>query len=411
MINCEAYTMSKNYRYFLWHAFFLAIAIVFTEINTVIPSLILKAGGNEILLGFLTSILVGFPFITKFFFAFFLHSRERKKPYLLMGINIRVISLFLVGFITGNANNIDERLLIVMIFVLMGFFSVGGAFAGISYVDLLGKTVAPAKRRFTMSIKQFLDAIATLLFGFAARFVLGYFKYPENYSLMFFIAAGALLIASGGFWMIKEQKLPLKTEKLKIRDMFHVIKDLSKKDKNLFYYILFLNLSAFSQTTIPFYLAFAKSGFGLSGAEIGNYMILQVIGMIVATPLWYLVSKRGGFKRVIRNCLILAATTPIYALIASNFGLTFYSMTFLFTGFSLSARKIAVEGLLIEISEDHNRALYSGISGAFSVVSAVFPILSGIFISILGYNIIFVIVALLILTGLIPLSKIKYAEG
>jgi MFS family permease len=124
-----------------------------------------------------------------------------------------------------------------------------------------------------------------------------------------------------------------------------------------------------------------------------------------------LVSKRGGFKRVIRNCLILAATTPIYALIASNFGLTFYSMTFLFTGFSLSARKIAVEGLLIEISEDHNRALYSGISGAFSVVSAVFPILSGIFISILGYNIIFVIVALLILTGLIPLSKIKYAEG
>jgi len=401
--------MSKNYRYFLWHAFFLAITIAFTEINTIIPSLILKAGGNEILLGFLTSILVGFPYITKFFFAFFLHSRERKKPYLLMGINIRVISLFLVGFITGNAKNIDNTFLIVMIFVLMAFFSIGGAFAGISYVDLLGKTVATSKRRFTMSIKQFLDAIATLFFGFAARFVLGNVNYPKNYSLMFLIAGCALLIASGGFWMIKEQKVSQKKEKLKIKDMFRVIKDLNKKDKNLFYYILFLNLSAFSQTTIPFYIAFAKNGFGLSGTEIGNYMILQIIGMIVATPLWYLISKKGGFKRVIRNCLILAAITPIYALVASNFGLTFYTLTFLFTGFSLSARKIAVEGLLIEITKDDNRALYSGISGAFSIVSAVFPILSGIFISILGYNIIFVAVALLILTGLIPLSKIKYA--
>ena len=90
--------------------------------------------------------------------------------------------------------------------------------------------------------------------------------------------------------------------------------------------------------------------------------------------------------------------------------MTYYALTFLFTGFSLSARKIAVEGLLIEITKDDNRALYSGISGAFSIVSAIFPILSGIFISILGYNIMFVAVALLILTGLIPLSKIKTAN-
>jgi len=402
--------MSKNYMFFWWHAFFLAITIVFTEINTVIPSLILKAGGNEILLGFLTSILVGFPFITKFFFAFFLHSRPRKKPFLLIGIYVRTISLFSIGFITGNAKDINDALMITIIFVLMGFFSVGGAFAGISYVDVLGKTVLESKRRLTMSVKQFISAISTLVFGFAARYVVSGFDYPKNYSYMFLIAGSALLIASFGFWKLKEEKIEKKIEKIQLKNVFNIIKDLNKKDKNLFFYIIFLNLSAFSQTTIPFYIAYAKNGFGLTGQEVGNYMIFQVIGMIVATPIWYFISKRGSFKRIIKNCLILASITPLYALLSMNFGINFFIFTFLLTGFSLSARKIAVEGLLIEISQDNNRALYSGISGAFSIVSALFPILSGILISFLGYNFIFILVSVLVFSALIPLSKIKYSS-
>lgn len=402
--------MSRNYIFFWWHAFFLAITVVFTEINTVIPSLILKAGGNEILLGFLTSILVGFPFITKFFFAFFLHSRQRKKPFLLVGIYVRTISLFLIGFITGNAKGINDTLMITIIFVLMGFFSIGGAFAGISYVDVLGKTVHKSKRRLTMSVKQFISAVSTLLFGFAARYIVGNFEYPKNYSYMFLIAGSSLLIASFGFWKLKEDRVQKEIKKVKLRNIFKILKDLNKKDKNLFFYIIFLNLSAFSQTTIPFYISFAKNGFGLTGEEVGNYMIFQVIGMIIATPLWYFISKKGSFKRIIKNCLILASVTPIFAIISMNLGINFYLFTFLLTGFSLSARKIAVEGLLIEISQDNNRALYSGISGAFSIVSALFPILSGILISYLGYNIIFIFVSILVFSALIPLSKIKYSS-
>jgi MFS family permease len=402
--------MSKNYIYFWWHAFFLAITVVFTEINTVIPSLILKAGGNEILLGFLTSILVGFPFITKFFFAFFLHSRPRKKPFLLIGIFVRTVSLFSIGFITGYAKNMNDTLMITIIFVLMGFFSIGGAFAGISYVDVLGKTVHESKRKITMSVKQLITAISTLIFGFAARYVVSAYEYPTNYSYMFLIAGTSLLIASIGFWKLKEDRIEKKIEKIKLKNIFKIIKDLNKKDRNLFFYIIFLNLSAFSQTTIPFYIAYAKKGFGLTGEEVGNYIIFQVIGMIVATPIWYYISKNGSFKRIIKNCLILAAITPIYALLSMSFGVNLYIFTFLLTGFSLSARNIAVEGLLIEISQDDNRALYSGISGAFSIVSAIFPILSGIFISILGYNFIFILVSILVFSALLPLSKIKYSS-
>jgi predicted MFS family arabinose efflux permease len=249
-----------------------------------------------------------------------------------------------------------------------------------------------------------------LIFGFAARYVVSAYEYPTNYSYMFLIAGTSLLIASIGFWKLKEDRIEKKIEKIKLKNIFKIIKDLNKKDRNLFFYIIFLNLSAFSQTTIPFYIAYAKKGFGLTGEEVGNYIIFQVIGMIVATPIWYYISKNGSFKRIIKNCLILAAITPIYALLSMSFGVNLYIFTFLLTGFSLSARNIAVEGLLIEISQDDNRALYSGISGAFSIVSAIFPILSGIFISILGYNFIFILVSILVFSALLPLSKIKYSS-
>jgi len=48
-----------NFRAFLWHAVFLALASNFMDIDTIIPSMLIKAGGTSIHLGFLTAIMLG----------------------------------------------------------------------------------------------------------------------------------------------------------------------------------------------------------------------------------------------------------------------------------------------------------------------------------------------------------------
>ncbi|MBW2296626.1 MAG: hypothetical protein JRF32_03330, partial [Deltaproteobacteria bacterium] len=82
-----------NFIAFLWHALFLAFVTTFIDVNTVFSSLILKIGGTSIHVGVLTGIAVGLPLITQIFFAGFLAGRPRKKPFLLMGIYLRVLSL------------------------------------------------------------------------------------------------------------------------------------------------------------------------------------------------------------------------------------------------------------------------------------------------------------------------------
>ena len=48
-----------NFRNFLWHAVFLALASNFMDIGTIIPSMLIKAGGSAFHLGLLTAIMLG----------------------------------------------------------------------------------------------------------------------------------------------------------------------------------------------------------------------------------------------------------------------------------------------------------------------------------------------------------------
>ena len=50
-----------NFKAFVWHATWLAFTSTFTEINTVLPGMILEVGGNHIHVGILTAIMVGVP--------------------------------------------------------------------------------------------------------------------------------------------------------------------------------------------------------------------------------------------------------------------------------------------------------------------------------------------------------------
>ena len=68
-----------------------------------------------------------------------------------------------------------------------------------------------------------------------------------------------------------------------------------------------------------------------------------------------------------------------------------FVVVFFLSGAGMSAQKIAQEGVLIEISENDNRALYSGIRGAFNLSIAIFPLISGFVISWLGYTPVFIL--------------------
>ena len=93
----------------------------------------------------------------------------------------------------------------------------GGAFANVRYTDILGKSINQSSRKSFLSIKQVVTGTVLLLSVLLARQVLTLEDFPLNYAYMFCIGSIALLIASLGFWQIKE-RVP---SKMFVKNMRH----------------------------------------------------------------------------------------------------------------------------------------------------------------------------------------------
>jgi len=396
----------RNYRAFLWHAVFLSITVTFTEVNTVIPAMILQIGGGEFHVGIVTAIMIGVPLAAQLNFAGFLHGRRRKKPFLLLGINLRVASLAAIGLtvVAVGALSVTQALLIVYTELLL--FTLSGAFAGIAYVDLVGKSFdRPLRARF-FTRKQMISSVGILVSALIARQVLSMTDYPRNYFILFLAAAAVLLVATGGFWMIREQEGQRQERSSYLRTLKSLPKVI-KADPNLRSYLVFVNSIGFHVALTPFYVVLAKERYYLDPALAGNLLFIQIVGMVGASLLWPALVKTRGFKGVLRLWSYLSFALPLLALLVSRvLPLGFYLGLFVFTGAGISARKVSQDAVVVELSTEENRVLYTGIIGTLNLSIAVFPIVIGGLIATLGYVPVFVGVSALALLARLSLRRL-----
>lgn len=399
----------RNYYAFQWHATFFALTVAFTETNTVLPSLIVKAGGGTVEIGLLTAIMVGTPIIGQLLFASYLHTQPRKRGFLLLGIGLRVVALAIVSVVLLVAESILAQTLITLVFVLMFVFALSGTFAGVSYTDILGKSLAPEQRSQFFVSRQVLTSIAFLISAPVSRWVLGGFGYPYNYAWMFGLAAGLLFIAALGFWAIDEPEVQPSSETHSFFEVLRAVPRHLQDDPQLLRYILLVNLTGFGLTLMPFYVVYASQHYGLTGEQVGTYLMVQIVGMILSNILWAKLVRGFGFRGVVRGCILCGAVLPILVLTLSGMPLPIFLSVFFLMGVAISARKIAFEGLLLEITTNTNRALHKGIVGATSLTTALFPLLAGGLIHQVGYVPVFLTVSVLVASAWLAVAA--KAEG
>lgn len=394
-----------NFCNFLWHAVFFAIASNFMDIDTIIPSMLIKAGATPVHLGFLTAIMIGGSQIFQLIFASNLSKKKFKKKYLLAGINIRVFSLLALALLFYYSIYLSGNIIILLIFILISVFALSGSYSAISYNDILGKTVRQEKRKYFFSMKQMINSIFVFASALIVRDLVKRFEYPKNYSILFLIAGMLLFIASLGFWNIKENYAKT-TFRKNIFAFFRLIPSEIKKNSNLMNFLLIINSLGLGISLLPFLIIFAKEKFGLTYEMIGNFLLLRIIGMIIASLFFYKTASKIEYKILLKISLIIGAILPIIALFLGEQQFL-YQFIFIFSGIFISMFRISKSGVLLEISTNENRALYTGIAGAGNILNTVFPIAAGFLITALGYVPVFIAVSFLVLLSFFFVNKLS----
>jgi len=393
-----------NYFSFIWHGIFLSLASSFMDVHTIIPSMLIKAGGNSIMLGFLTAIMVGGAGLLQIVFAGFLSNKAHKKKPLLLGINLRIIALLFLSLMLIKSASISNTAVIIFIFVLISLFSFSGSYANISYVDVMGKSILTEKRKQFFSVKQTISSLGIFISAIVVSAMLKHFSYPENYGILFLFAGLLLFIASLGFWKIEEISTKIR-QKHNFKEYLRKIPREISHNPNLKNYLFIINNLGLGFSFIPFMILFAKSNFGLSYKLIGNFLLYKIIGMLITGFILYKRSQKFEYKKLLYFSFILGISLPILSLIFSN-NLFIYQLIFVLSGVFITSYRISASGVLIEISNNENRAIYTGISGAGNILPTVFPLIAGILISILGYTTTFIVVSVIVSSSFVFIAKL-----
>lgn len=396
----------RNYFGFLWHSILFSITLTFTDVNSVMPAMILRVGGRELHIGIVSAIMIGMPLIAKLFFTGWIYGSRRKKPFLLTGIYLRVISLGLIAATLINIRHIDVRFVMVLIYGELLLFTVSGAFAGISYIDLIGKSFDEKMRKKFFGRKQIISSAGILVSAVAARFLLGRLNYPYNYFTLFAAASGILLLATAGFWVLREKPSESAAKKGYIATLGR-IPQILKEDSTLRTYLLFINTIGFHTALTPFYVSYARNAYYLDETVTGNLLLVKIVGMIASSLLWPKIIKKRGFKGILKIWATVAGVLPFAAILVGRYlPMPVYLALFLATGLTTSAHMLTSDAVIIEISTDKNRVLYLGIIGILSLSIALFPIGLGGLIRSLGYLPVFFGVGSAAVIGRLLLQKL-----
>ena len=394
----------RNFYALLWHAGFLALSRPFMDVDTVIPAMLVDAGGTAVQIGILTAIMMGGSSFTQLIFAPVISNFAYKKKLLLTGINARILALLGMSLMLFYTNALSPTTVIWLIFFLITIFSLSGAFANISYIDIFGKSVLPGMRKPFFSLKQVINGIILLTAALLAKKVINIAEYPFNYGYMFFIAFAALLVASFGFWHLKE----VVPSKMKISSPGHfmqLIKIELKSNPCLKYFLGFINTMGLSISLLPFIILYGKEVLHTEQSATGWFLLFKFIGSILTGITLFLIAGKYKYRYLLYGGVFFSVAMPLLLLLPWE--MPSMILIFVIGGIVFTAYSIAMNGVLLEISGTKNRALYTGIAGAGNILPALFPLAGGWMIKQYGFTLFFGLYIVIILVALYFIYKLN----
>jgi hypothetical protein len=374
------------------------------DIDTIIPAMLVEAGGTPMHIGIMAAILTGGSSFTQLFFAPVVSNDPYKKKYLLIGINSRLASLLVITLMLWTFSNGQGDSILPLLFIAITVFAVGGAFANVSYTDILGKTIDQDSRKKFFSSKQLITSTVLLISAFLATRVLNMREYPQNYALMFMIGFTSLLIASFGFWRLKEN-VPSKLKIKGPRHYFQVMRQEVNSNKRIKYFLGFINTQGIAVSFLPFVILYAKNVFETGSADTGKFLFFKVMGGVIISVAILLFSKVSKYRFLLYLNVLLSISIP-FILLIFNENPPFW-LLFLIGGLVFSIYSITMNGVLLEISGNDNRTIYTGLAGAGNILPALFPLLGGWIIKNHGFTPFFSLYICIILLALYFIHKMK----
>lgn len=376
-----------------------SFAMSFVSLQTVFPVLIKKVSGSDFAIGLIPVIwAAGFNF-PQIFIANYVRKIGYKKPLMLKTALVqRLPWLFISLLVFFFVEDMSPGVALICILTSLGIAAIGGSLNLPGWFDLISKLTPVQLRGRLFAYRSIVGAILGVIGGAIVIIVLGSFRYPENFGLLFLITFCVMMTSYVFLLFIKEEKPNLPQQVFSHSEFYKRLISILKKEKNFRNFLVSDSLMMLANMAQAFFAVYAIDKFSLSDSYAGTFTVVMMLSMILGSFYFGSIADKYGHKI---NLIWAASFTGLSCVIAlfSPFVELYYLV---FVGSALNITLLMVSRLTIiaEICSEDDRPTYVALTNMVTAPFVLSGMFGGIIVDVFGFKTLFIMAALFSLATL-----------
>jgi MFS family permease len=372
-------------------------AWAFTNSSTILPLFISKLTSSNILIGLASTLEgVGWALPQMAVAVVTLHQKNQMPLYIKMSF-LRGAAFLLLAILVFFSKAGNPSYLLITFFFLFSIYAFGGGVSGVSFMEVVGKTIPPNRRGSFFGMRMFFGGGLAALAGILIERILRVYDFPRNFGMLFLIASFLIIPALLSFSLLKEPPVEKQSERRGVRENLQLGLETFKKDRN--FRMLFWTRIAIGSYVLglPFYIIFAKKFLFIPTSIAGLFLSVQMVGYLSSNILWGRLSNNKSNRLVLLLSAICSAVPPFLLLlnILTKIPISLYGAIFFFLGATMSGMDMGYTNYLLEIAPEEKRPIYVGflntIVGPTIFLSAVGGLIIQVSSFVFLYSLVFVV--------------------
>ncbi len=419
----------QQYPYTRWNfvvialdaAFFFA-GISFIDPVAVLPVLVGKLEGSNLVVGLLGALQRAGWIVPQIIGASFVLHRPRKKPFVVLPClvaRLPFVPLAIIFSVVQPGSQLQGLLFLLIGVYALFFFSDG--LVGVPWHDIIARTIPPNLRgRFFGSINIGAGLLA-FASGAVVRRVLSdpSLPFPHNYGLLFTFLCICMALSTFFLALIKEPSGTALDQRQSLTSIVRAIPATLRRHRLLRRVIIAQNIMGIVALALPFYAVYAHSRLHLPDSFGGFFIWAGIAGTMGASLVWAYLNDRRGPLTVLRGVVVAGLAVPLAAIVfpplARGLGAVsalghIYSLTFLLNGIAMAGGWMGVTNYVLEIAPDDIRPLFLGLSSTLAAPVVLMPLIGGWLLTLVSYETLFAIAVAGAVIGILYVYSLERPE-
>jgi len=392
--------LRRNFLLGVWNGILFNLSGALTETSLVLSWFVSQLTESNFLIGLIGPIRDGCWFLPQLLVSGYLQRRQRKLPLYIAVAVVRAISW---GALVLSVLLVkDRRLLLLLFYLLLTITSLGAGFAGLSFMDIVGKAIPSTRRGSFFAARFFFGGIAALGGSALVGYLLGGrsgLDFPTNYAVLMFASFITISLAMGTFALVVEPVEAVNRERVSLVRQLRRAMDLPRQDANFRHFLAMRLCLMVAQVSTPFYIVYARRAFQVPASMLGVYQTGLTLASVVSNLAWGRISDQWGNRRLVRISNLVGMAMPVAALAMGPLERIMPSLNevipylfaaiFVLLGSYRTGTAIGNVNYLLDIAPAENRPLYIGFANTVLGVAMFASAMGGLVVDLAGFAVLF----------------------